>query len=76
MRGFPEFVSSGGGTGGAGPERKADDFSRRSTSGSRIEDGPRRSFDLLSAGPLKKYGLGRGPGFSEGSGLNSKRRFC
>ena len=56
--------------GGAGPERKVDDFSRRSISGSRIEDGPRRRFDLLSAGPLIKYCLGRGPGFSEGSGLS------
>src|SRR5258705_10020656 len=70
VRGLPDFVSSGGGMGGAGPERRADEFSRRSIAGSRIENGPRRTFDLLSAGPLRKYGLGRGPGFSEGSGLS------
>jgi len=32
VRGFPDFVSSGGGMGGAGPERD-DEFSRRSISG-------------------------------------------
>lgn len=54
VRGFPDFVSSGGGIGGAGPERKAVDFSRRSISGSQIEDGLRKCFDLLSEGPLRK----------------------
>lgn len=49
MRGFPDFVSSGGGTGGAGPENEKIDFSRRSISGSRIKDGV-----LVSRGPLRK----------------------
>lgn len=52
-RGFPDFVSSGG-MGGAGAVRKAVDFSKRSTSGSRIADKLRRRLDLPLAGPLRK----------------------
>lgn len=37
VKGFPDFVSSGGGVGGAGPSRNAVAFSSFSSSGSRIE---------------------------------------
>lgn len=40
VRGFPDFVSSGGGIGGAGTRREDEAFSADSTSGSRIDDGP------------------------------------
>jgi hypothetical protein len=40
VKGFPDFVSSGGGKGGAGIEYDDDAFSASSTSGSRMEEGP------------------------------------
>jgi hypothetical protein len=40
VRGFPDFVSSGGGIGGAGTDKADDSCSSFSTSVSRIEEPP------------------------------------
>ena len=53
---FPDFVSSGGGTGGLGTVSDEDDFIARSASRSRIADGA--SFGVF---PNVMYGGGRAP---------------
>lgn len=64
VSGFPDFVSSGGGMGGAGTAKDDETCSASSTSGSRMEEGPSRR-DSLKV----KYGKGSAPGSIDGSGL-------